>query len=405
MKKFISIIQYPWKLLVLSLLVVITFSYAMFQGGFVSWFLFFSFSPFALLSLAVSLYSLKDIEVERNLIKTDYHSGESLKVQIKLKRRLRFPLFYLVVEDLIADRLKFSSQLKKSKMILIPGFRKEFSFEYAVENLPRGEHLFSDIKMKTGDLLGLIEKEQVVSLPQQILVYPAYTDMIYRPFENHYDQGMTASRERVQRDTSMAIGVREYQPGDRFSWINWKASAKRNDIMTKEFEQRQSHDVLVVMDNIQDSRFELVVSFTASIVRAILRKGAQVGFISYGKERVSFPIRGGDGQQHQLFYHLAKVEDSGSITLDRVLEAEGFLTQQNASVLLVTAQLTKPLLEKAGFLSQRKGTVAIFLLKEARESLSSNELSLKALANARGVRVVMVHEGQFANAFSEVNRG
>ncbi|MEH7748493.1 DUF58 domain-containing protein, partial [Neobacillus drentensis] len=26
----------------------------------------------------------------------------------------------------------------------------------------------------------------------------------------------------------MATGVRDYQPGDRFSWINWKASAKRN---------------------------------------------------------------------------------------------------------------------------------------------------------------------------------
>lgn len=405
MKKVIALIRYPWKLLILLLLLVITFSYAMFQGGFVSWFLFFSFVPFAGLSLAVSFYPLKDIEVKRILMKTDYHAGESLKIQIKLHRKIRFPLFYLVVEDVLSDRLKFSKQINKSKILIIPGFRKEFSFDYMIESLPRGEHFFQEIRLKTGDLLGLIEKEQVVQVRDQIMVYPFFTEMIYRPFENHYDQGMTVSRERVQRDTTMAVGVREYQPGDRFSWINWKASAKRNDIMVKEFEQRQSHDVLVVMDCIQDSHFEIIVSFTASIVRAILRKGAQVGFVSYSKERSSFPIRGGETQQHQLFYHLAKIEEGSTHSLDRVLESEGFLTQQNASILLVTAQLTKLLLEKASFLSSRKGTIVIFLLKEARESLTSNELSLKSLANARGIRVVMVHEGQFANAFSEVSRG
>jgi uncharacterized protein (DUF58 family) len=405
MKKVLAHIRFPWKLLLLSMLVVITFSYAMFQGGFVSWFLFFSFSPFALLSLAVSLYPLKDIEVIRVLSKTDYHAGESMKVQLQIKRRYRFPLFYLVIEDLLPDKLRYTQQMTKPKTILVPGLSKELSFEYELQNLPRGEHVFQDIRLKTGDLLGLIEKEAVVQSSNQILVYPAYTEMIYRPLENHYDQGMTASRERVQRDTSIAIGVREYQPGDRFSWINWKATAKRNDIMTKEFEQRQSHDVLVVTDCYQDSRFELVVSFTASIVRAILRKGAQVGLISYGAERNSFAIRGGDAQQHQLFYHLAKIEDTSKVTLDRTLEIEGFLTQQNASILIVTAQLTKTLLEKVSFLSKRKGTIVIFLMKEAKESLSSNELSLRSMATSRGIRVVLVHEGQYANAFSEVNRG
>lgn len=405
MKKVIALIQYPWKLLILILLLVITFSYAMFQGGFVSWFLFFSFVPFALLSLAVSFYSLKDIQVERVLVKREYHAGESLKVQVKMKRNIRFPLFYLVVEDVLLNRLRFSNQGNTSKILLIPGFRKVFSYEYVIENLPRGEHHFQEVRLKTGDLLGLIEKEQSVTIISQIIVYPSYSEMIYRPFENHYDQGMTASRERVQRDTSMAIGVREYQPGDRFSWINWKATAKRNDIMTKEFEQRQSHDVLIVMDCMQDSHFEIIVSFTASIVKAILRKGAQVGLLSFSNERYTFPIRGGESQQHQLFYHLAKIEGRSSVTLDRVLESEGFLTQQNASILLITAQLTKSLIEKASFLASRKGTVMIFLIKEARESLSSNELSLRSVANARGIRVVMVHDGQFANAFSEVSRG
>ena len=214
---------------------------------------------------------------------------------------------------------------------------------------------------------------------------------------------MTASRERVQRDTSLAIGVRDYQPGDRFSWINWKASAKRNEIMTKEFEQRQSHDVFVVMDCVPDMHFEAIVSFTATLLRAVLKKGAQTGLLTISRERASFPIRGGENQLQQLFYHLARIEANCPTSFDKVLETEGLFAQQTASFLLVTGQLTKPLIEKAGFLGQRKGKITLFLIKGKTEAPTENERSLIALANARNVRVLMVHEGEFESAFSEVN--
>jgi uncharacterized protein (DUF58 family) len=272
-----------------------------------------------------------------------------------------------------------------------------------IDELPRGEHLFHSFIVRTGDFLGLVEKEKSHRNESKIIVYPAYTELLYRPFENHFDQGMTASRERVQRDTSLAIGVRDYQPGDRFSWINWKASAKRNEIMTKEFEQRQSHDVFVVMDCVADQHFEAIVSFTASLLRAVLKKGAQIGLLTISRERASFPIRGGENQLHQLYYHLARIEAKSPSSFDRVLETEGMFVQQTVSFLLVTAQLTKPLIEKAGFLGQRKGKITLFLIKGEKESPTEYERSLITLANARNVRVVMVHEGEFALAFSEVN--
>ncbi|SFB26156.1 MULTISPECIES: DUF58 domain-containing protein [unclassified Bacillus (in: firmicutes)] len=394
-----------WKFIVLVALIVVTFCYAMFQGGFVSWFLFYSFVPFALYGLGLSFYRLDDISLERKISKTDYNAGETLSVEILLIRKSRFPLFYLVVEDILNDSLKNAGRYQLGKTLLFPGFRTEFSFQYKVEDLPRGEHFLEELQIRAGDVLGLIEKQARFQVSNRIIVYPAFTEMIYRPFENHYDQGMTASRERVQRDTSMAIGVREYQPGDRFSWINWKATAKRNDIMTKEFEQRQSHDVYVVMDCAPEKRFETIVSFTASLLRSILRKGAQAGLLTISKERSSFPSRGGEGHLHQLFYHLAKIQAKCEGSIDRVLEAEKTFTQQNMMLMVVTGQLSKTLIEKASYFSQRSASVTIFLVKSEKEIPTPNEISLKASANARGVRVVLIHEGQFMSAFTEVNAG
>ncbi|MEK3856527.1 DUF58 domain-containing protein [Cytobacillus sp. FSL H8-0458] len=404
MKQLLNTLKGVWKLILLFLLILFTFSYAMFQGGFVSWFLFYSFVPFALYALGLSFYSLNSVKVARILPKTEYNAGEQAVITLKISRESAFPLLYLVIEDEMSEQLLHARKSNEAKRFLFPGFQKEMSIQYKINSLPRGEHFFASVRFKTGDLLGLIEKERQATAESRMIVYPAYEEMIYKPMAHHYDQGMTASKERVQRDTSMAIGIREYQPGDRFSWINWKATAKRNDIMTKEFEQRQSHDVYILMDCAPDSRFEAIVSFTASIVRAILRKGAQVGFLTSAAARTAFPIRGGEAHQLQLFHHLAKIKDASAASVDRVLEAEHFLLQQNSQLMIVTAQLTKALIEKAGFFTSKNGVLTIFLIKNEHESPSGDELALKASANARGIRVVLVHNGHFADVFSGVGK-
>src|SRR3954470_18489746 len=108
MKKLWIPFQKVWKFILLLFLILVTFSYAMFQGGFVSWFLFYSFLPFAIYCVALSFYSLNELEVIRVLPKTDYNSGEPLKVTVLLKRANSFPLFYLVIEDQLEAALKFA---------------------------------------------------------------------------------------------------------------------------------------------------------------------------------------------------------------------------------------------------------------------------------------------------------
>ena len=48
---------------------------------------------------------------------------------------------------------------KRNKAIILPGFRRVFTFEYPIENLSRGEHIFK-VTIRTGDTLGLVEKEK-----------------------------------------------------------------------------------------------------------------------------------------------------------------------------------------------------------------------------------------------------
>ena len=81
------------------ILLIATFVFAMFQGGFVSWFLFYTFLPFALYSFVLIFNPLTSIEVERKVTKREYVAGDTIEVKITMVRKNRLPLLYIMVED------------------------------------------------------------------------------------------------------------------------------------------------------------------------------------------------------------------------------------------------------------------------------------------------------------------
>src|SRR5690606_32114242 len=330
------------------LLIVATFVYAMFQGGFVSWFLFYSFIPFGLYSFVLSIYPLKDFMLMRLVNHKDYVAGEKFEATIVIRRKIPFPLMYLIIEELLPPQLKKMEQAKHSKVMLFPWFKRELTYKYRFDSIPRGEHVLEGIRIKTGDLFGLIERETVFPIYDQFLVYPQYVDIVYRQLESRFEQGMTSSNVRLKRDTAIAIGVRDYTPGDRFSWIDWKASARRNEIMTKEFEQQQSHDVVLFMDRATSTHFEPLVSFTASLTKAILKKGAQVSLISIGEEQTIFPLKNGESQQQVIYHHLAKVKDDSQIPFSQIVETQIKKIYQPVTFMLVTTELTEETIHMVG---------------------------------------------------------
>lgn len=62
----------------------------MLQGGFVSWFLFYSMIPIGLYSLLLPFYALRDAEVKRITNQDEYVAGEPFLSTITIKENLLF---------------------------------------------------------------------------------------------------------------------------------------------------------------------------------------------------------------------------------------------------------------------------------------------------------------------------
>ncbi|MED1202676.1 DUF58 domain-containing protein [Heyndrickxia acidicola] len=372
--------------------------FALFQGGYVSWFLFYSFSPIALYALLLQFSAKKHFRVETKLESLQYSAGDQLTMNVSIQRSNPFPLFYISLHH------DSSPELGMRKVIVFPRFKRRIELELVIPNLQRGEYKMGEIKLKTGDPLGLLEKEVHVSCPYTILVFPPYTDVIYRTIESRYEQGSTASQYKVQNDTTMVTGVRPYQPGDRFTWIDWKATARLNDLQTKEFEVYQSHDVLMIIDRTPSSAFELCVTFAASLIRSILRHGGQTGLYSVGQDHSIFPIRGGEQQQYQLFHHLAKVKADSPFPFASILKGNSLFYHPSAALMMITSKLEEEMIQSLYHLAKRKGAAVVFVIKNRGESITSEEQELHQRAYNEKIYIKFLYEDGFRTALAGVKK-
>ncbi|PEI92755.1 DUF58 domain-containing protein [Bacillus pseudomycoides] len=404
MKRLLRALYHVTKLLLIPLCLVLTFVYAMLQGGFVSWFLFYSTIPIGLYSLLLPSSVLLDAEVKRITNQNEYVAGEQFLSTITIKRKFPFPLLYLVVEDELPPQFTSCRQTKTNKVILFPGLKRNISFQYVIDTIPRGEHTFSSVRVKTGDLFGMMEKEVTFSVPDTFLVYPQYVDITYRQLENHFEQGALSANINLAKDSTVSVGVREYKPGDRFSWIDWKATARTNNIMTKEFEQQRSHNIMIFMDRTQSPLFESVVTFTASIVRAALKQNSPASFVSVGKERTIFPLDNGDTQLQQIFCHLAKVQADSVFPLSRSVEMELRKIYQPVTIILVTSDLSPDIQKAADCAAIKNRKLMVFVVKEKANQLSHRELGILETLQKRKIFVKAVYENRYTNVFFEVSK-
>lgn len=381
-------------------LLVAAFVYAMFQGGFISWFLFYLIVPISIYSLLLFFYPLSKMEVERTIETRKVYSGGKFSATINVKRKDRFPLLYVSFEEKVSDSLQQSTSWKR---MTFWGMKRKYDWTYEMEHIPRGEHELEGVIIRVSDLFGWVQKEVFIPNAKTILVFPNLIEMVYIPIESRYDQGSAASRIQVMKDTSMATGIRSYQPGDRVSWIHWKSFARTQTLKTKEFEDRQSQDLFVLIDRTASPLFEDAVDLTASIMQAIVRHHASSAFLSIGESRLYIPAVQSEEQLQRVLYHLTKVQADLTRPVEQVILTESTLAQAT-SLLYITSNLTYEWIESIQKATQNLRVCTCFVIKQKEMKLSSDENLLNQFAASRGINVHVITKDRFAQAFLEVSR-
>ncbi len=420
MKKSLLLIG---KLLFIGVLFGVLYAYAMFQGGFVSWFLFYAMLPFILYMICIIFYPLSRWKISRSMSKPILQSGDSVTAYLTVQRKIPFPLYYCIIEEYVPESLERKGSSSETyqymsnpsalvnkrqvKLVVFPWFKRKIHFQYKFAQVPRGEHHFHTVRVRTGDLLGFVKKQAYFTVPGTILVYPHRRKFQISKRVNSFEEGAAPSFSPTKRDTTVVTGVREYMPGDKFSWIDWKTTAKKNAVMTKEFEQQKSSDVLLVLDAGEDQQekwlaFEGGIELCASLIHAYKGMSSQLGFLTLGKEPRYFPFTKHQDQQEFMNQHLARIEPDGKVPFSDAILRQQQSMPNNVIVMLVTRSVTVPLKESIIRLKQNNARVVLFFI-DSSERISEAEEQLLRNLTISGIVVNVLTERQMRQQQFEVN--
>jgi len=391
------------RLILVVFILFLTFSFAMFQGGFVSWFIFYMALPFILYSILLTFYPLQDVEANREIHTAQVRQGGDFSATATIYRKYPFPLLYTVVSEQTNSPSLNKRLAGQQQKMIVPGFRKKVSWTYAVEQMPRGEHVLEGVHLEIADFFGWVKKSRLLPIQQTVLVYPNTVEIAYRPMESRYDQGSTAAPFTLVKDTTMASGIRDYQPGDRVSWIHWKSYARTQTLRTKEFEDRQSQDLFLLDDRRNSEKFESQVELVASILQSIVRANSSVAYLSVGHTRNYFPIIQTEEHLQRVMYHLAKVQDDLDKPAEQAIGRE--LQRMNTSSLLyVTSELSVDMVQAIRKNAKSLSNCTCLVIANKGEPLSKKDEDVHQFARSKGFIVRRVSPENFAAVFTEVSR-
>jgi uncharacterized protein (DUF58 family) len=198
----------------------------------------------------------------------------------------------VLLTDLLPEgltvRSEASSHTNRHLLRLTKG--ESYTFAYTVSGA-RGGYVIEALQAQVSDHLAVSSSKIRVEAKGRLFVLPPVTRVRHiaiRPRRTRVYAGMIPAR--AGGAGTEFFGVREYQPGDPPSSINWRASARYTDTLyANEYQQERVADVGIVLDGRLrtnefargHSLFEYSVQAAASLADALLNQGNRVGLLLY----------------------------------------------------------------------------------------------------------------------------
>jgi uncharacterized protein (DUF58 family) len=268
------------------------------------------------------------LQVTRTLSAQRITGGKPIRVRIQVINQ-GGRLNEVLLKDDLGGRTPLEGTLTRL-VSLSPG--DQIEWEYSIQ-LQRGEQTFKGLYLEAGDPSGLFAHRELMPAHESVLFYPQIVRLQRIPIRPRQTRGFAGSiPARVAGSGVDFFGVRGYMPGDRLRQINWRLSARRDDMLyTNEFEQERSADVGLILDarlpsyppssepagnGSEKSLFDHTVQAAAALAMAFLEDGHRLSLLIYGYvlERV-FPGYG-KRQLNRVMQSLARARPGFNFALE-----------------------------------------------------------------------------------------
>ncbi|MGH1548446.1 DUF58 domain-containing protein [Leifsonia poae] len=191
----------------------------------------------------------------------------------------------------------------------------------------RGAHAVGPLIVSRTDPFGVAYAEYAIGQPRQLLVTPRVVPLSRGELDVAHSEGTEHELLRHSIPSADELIAREYRPGDPLRRVHWRATARHDQLMVRQEEQRSNPESWLLMDTravaagpagaADSAEFETLVDLVASIGVHLLDEGFVVSVVETGERQLSG--RSGAGRTGTLGSTTATY-DTGSA--DRMLLAD-----------------------------------------------------------------------------------
>jgi len=295
--------------------------------------------------------NIEELRVHRELEKEKVFKDDFVHIKVVIENIGRNGFDFLEIRDNYNPQL-FRLILGENFISTRIGPKKIVKFSYVLEPKVRGEYALGPLSVIVKDRLGFNSVERIVpDSVTDILVYPPYDDIkrieilgSKRSLQLNY--GLQRSKQKGLG--SEFYGMRKYVFGDQFRLIDWKASARTQTLIVKEFEDERDVTVMILVDSsetmaggaIENTKFEYAIRACMLLTKIALTRRDNVGVFTFSdKKNFNFlKPNGGADHFYQVLDFVARVKPEGKC---KIAEALGFFTRrfQKRSLIFIISDL------------------------------------------------------------------
>jgi uncharacterized protein (DUF58 family) len=250
--------------------------------------------------------------------------GASVDVELRLTHHNPIVLDCRLIDDLPEQLLETPIARKLRVYPRLPA-----SLRYSVSPRERGDVEAGALYIRYRSILGLVSRWATAPLSQPVRIYPelrsAEEQSLFLAKSRRIDLQLRQMRYRgLGREFE---SLREYRPGDDLRDVCWTASARRGDLVTRQFQAERSQSVWIVLDtgrlmrarvkdpshkdhaNSTYTKLDFACSTAVALAQLAMFSGDRVGLLGYGRriQQQLLPGRGA-GHMRQFLESLAQLE-------------------------------------------------------------------------------------------------
>lgn len=287
----------------------------------------------------------KKISVYQRTEQRDYYVDEVLEVSSFIDNDSFLPVPHIEIIDRTEEKLSGDAAKLTITSLLPMGreiVRREIPARY------RGIYELGPIDIEIYDVLGVFKRKRRVLSDTRVKVYPRIHSIEKINLKSLQSYGTLTTKQKAFEDNTSISDIRKYYPGDSIKRIHWKVSAKKRNLLVKNYEMTGSAATYIFLDfkkncykgeNIRDLE-EKAVEAASSVISYLL--GSSVSIEMYINCSNAYYAKGRDIKELANFMDiLCEIKTDGSKTMKDVLEKRIRLISKGSSIIIITGDINE----------------------------------------------------------------